>query len=78
MFTNDFWRKQNLKKDQHDYAFIFNILSEKTLMVFVYIGLVLEIKNVVNLIKKRFYWKRAVQLCVTMWKLCSSAMAIIM
>ena len=78
MFTNDFWRKQNLKKDQHDYTFIFNILSEKTFMVFVYICLVLEIKNVVNLIKKHFYWKRAVQLGVTMWKLCSSAMAIIM
>ena len=68
---------QNLEKGQHDLTFIFNILSETTFLVFAYTCLVLEIKNVVNLIKTRFYWKWAAPLCVTMWKR-SSAMTSIM
>ena len=66
----------NCEKGQDDFTFIFNILSE-TFMGFVYIYLVLEIKNVVNLIKTRFCWKRAAQLCVTMWKRSTAMTSII-
>ena len=41
------------KKCQHDFTFIFNILSE-TFIDFACICLVLEIKNIVNLTKTRY------------------------
>ena len=50
MFTNNVWRKQNLEKKSRWLHLNFNILSE-TFLDFVYIYLVLEIKNTVNLIK---------------------------
>ena len=48
---------------QGDVASILNVLSETD--VFVQICLVLEIKNLVNLIKTSFYWKQG---CLSMCK----------
>ena len=54
LFANNCWRKQSFEKLQDKIAFILNLLSETALRKFC---LVLELKNIVSFIKKRFYRK---------------------